>query len=300
VRNLFKLCVAVTLLCNIVWSSPVRAWGDEGHEIIALIAQSRLDPVAHENVDALLAADPDTLTAPNIAAAATWADKFRDSGRNGARLNTSLWHFVDLELSGPDLDQACFGHPVLPPGTPASHGPAQDCVVDKIYEFAAELANPSTTLSERIVALKFLLHLVGDLHQPLHASDDHDRGGNDKRVAAAGMRAATLHHYWDTEFVEQLGANPQQIAALLIARISTSDAHLWAQGNSADWAMESFNVAKDDAYGRLPAPNLRGKYRLTDVYIAMADRDVAMQLSKAGVRLAVMLNRALGQGKGGR
>jgi hypothetical protein len=282
-----------------VWSTRVWAWGDEGHEIIALIAQSRLDPVARKNVDALLAADTDTLTAPDIAEAATWADRFRDSDRNGARRNTRLWHFVDLELDGPDLNQACFGRPALPRGTPAANGPAQDCVVDKIDEFAAELSNPSTDASERIVALKFLLHLVGDVHQPLHASDDHDRGGNEKRVSAAGMRAETLHHYWDTDFVEQLGANPQQIAVKLIAHISASDAHTWAQGNSADWAMESFKVAKDDVYGRLPAPNVRGKVRLTDFYIAMADRDVAMQLSKAGVRLAVMLNQALGQRKSG-
>jgi hypothetical protein len=138
--------------------------------------------------------------------------------------------------------------------------------------------------------------LVGDLHQPLHASDDHDRGGNDKRVSAAGMHAETLHHYWDTDFVEQLGPNPQQIAAMLIAHISASDARNWVQGNPADWAMESFKVAKDDAYGRLPALEEGDKYQLTDTYVAMADRDVTLQLSKAGVRLADLLNRALGQG----
>jgi hypothetical protein len=295
-RNSFKMCIAIALLCNAGWSKPVRAWGDEGHEVVALIAQSRLDATARKNVDALLAADTDNLTAPNIAAAATWADRFRDSDRNGARQKTRLWHFVDLELALPDLDRACFGRPVLPAGTLASDGPAQDCVVDKIDEFAAELANPGTNPPERVVALKFLLHLVGDLHQPLHAADDHDRGGNDKRVSAAAMRADTLHHYWDTDFVEQLGPNAQQIAATLIARLSGSDARIWAQGGPADWAMDSFKLAKGDAYGKLPAPNANGKYRLDDRYVAMADRDVAMQLSKAGVRLAVILNRAFGDG----
>jgi hypothetical protein len=299
VRNSFKLCAAIALLCNGAWSNPVWAWGDEGHEVVALIAQSRLDPVVRRNVEALLAADTDTLTAPNMAEAATWADKYRDFDRNGARQHTRLWHFVDLELSAPDLDRACFDHPALPAGTLASNGPAQDCVVDKIDEFAAELANPSTDRSERVVALKFLLHLVGDLHQPLHAADDHDRGGNDKRVSGAGMHAETLHHYWDTDFVEQLGPNPQQIATKLSAHISATDARIWGRGNPGDWAMESFKVAKDDAYGRLPAPDGRGKVLLTGEYITMADRDVALQLSKAGVRLAVMLNRALGQGNKG-
>jgi hypothetical protein len=285
--------MTIALLCN---SRPVLAWGDEGHEVIALVAQSRLDPVARKNIDGLLAADIDSLTPPNIAAAATWADRYRDFDRDGARQRTRLWHFIDLELTGPDLNRACFGRPALPARTLASAGPAQDCVVDKIDEFAAELANPSMVRSERIVALKFLLHFVGDLHQPLHASDDHDRGGNDKRVSAAGMRAQTLHHYWDTDFVEQLGPTPEQIAATLITRISAGDARIWAQGNAAEWALDSFKVAQDDVYGQLPAPNARGKYRLTDSYIAMADRDVAMQLSKAGVRLAVILNRTLGNG----
>jgi hypothetical protein len=113
------------------------------------------------------------------------------------------------------------------------------------------------------------------------------------------MHAETLHHYWDSDFVEQLGPNPQQIAAKLIAHISATDARIWAQGNAADWAMGSFKVAKDDAYGRLPAPGEGGKFRLTDTFVAMADRDVALQLSKAGVRLAAMLNRTLGRGDKG-
>jgi hypothetical protein len=285
--------IAFGLVLAALWCGPAHAWGDEGHEVIALIARNYLTPAARRTVDALLAADPDSLTAHDIASAATWADRFRDSDRDGARRGTRLWHFVDIEITAPDLDRACFGHPPVPPGTPASNGPERDCVVDKIDEFAAELANPATDASERIVALKFLLHLVGDLHQPLHASDDHDRGGNDKRASAPGSRAGTLHHYWDTEFVDRLGPDPKQIAAALIARISDSDSRAWSRGSPSEWAMESFRVAKDDAYGRLPVPNARGSYRLSDDYVAMANRDVASQLEKAGVRLAFMLNRAL-------
>ena len=84
---------------------------------------------------------------------------------------------MDVELGQPDLVAACFGHPALPLGIPASKGPPQACVVDKINQFSAELGDPATAYSEQLVALKFLLHFVGDLHQPLHASDDHDSGG---------------------------------------------------------------------------------------------------------------------------
>src|SRR3984957_18862633 len=246
VRKSLKLGIAagIALTINMAWSDASLAWGDDGHEVIGLIARTYLTPAAREKVDALLAADPDHLTPPDIASASTWADKYRDSGRGEARKNTSQWHFVDIEIAAPDLDRACFGHPVMPPGTPATNGPEQDCVVDKIDEFAAELANPATDQPERIVALKFLLHLVGDLHQPLHASDDHDRGGNDKRASARGIRMGTLHHYWDTEFVEQLGPDPRQIATALTGKISSSDVGVWSQGSASEWAMESFRVAK--------------------------------------------------------
>jgi hypothetical protein len=274
-------------------SRPALAWGNEGHEIIALIAQAHLDPPVRSKVNALLAADTDPLTAHNIAAAATWADKLRDSRDAGVRQRTRQWHFVDIEIATPDLDQACFGHPSIPPGTPASRGPARDCVVDKIGQFAAELASPAIDPEERIVALKFLRHFVGDVHQPLHAADDHDRGGNDKRVTAVGFKAGNLHHYWDTAFVERLGPDATAIAADLNAHISAADIRGWSAGGPSDWAIESFRVARDDAYGRLPQPNARGTRRLPETYILVAKRDVAIELSKAGVRLALLLNQAL-------
>lgn len=283
----------IVLAIALCWSGQALAWGDEGHEIVALIAQTFLRPEVRQQVDALLAADPDTLTAPTIDAAATWADKYRDSNQD-ARTRTRQWHFADIEIAAPDLDRACFGHPPVPSGTLASNGPDQDCVVDKIEQFAAELGNPATGPGERIMALKFVLHLVGDLHQPLHVADDRDRGGNDKRISATGFKAGTLHHYWDTEFVEQLGPDPQRAAAALRQRISQQDIRAWSQGTPSDWALEAFKVAKDDAYGKLPTQNERRSYRLTDAYVAMAVQDAGTQLSRAGVRLAVILNGALG------
>ena len=140
----------------------------------------------------MLAADTDSLTAHDIASAATWADKFRDANINGSRLKTRQWHFVDIEIGAPDLDAACFNHPAIPAGTVASAGTAADCVVDKIRQFAAELANPATDQEEQIVALKFLLHFVGDMHQPLHASDDNDRGNNKQVSAAPEQRPSEL------------------------------------------------------------------------------------------------------------
>ena len=286
------ICVFAIGLARAV---PARAWGDEGHEIVAEIARAYLTPAAKTRVNTLLKADLDLLTEPKIGPAATWADRYREANIGGSRLATRQWHFADIELSAPDLHHACFGFPAPAPGVLASRGPAQDCVVNKIQAFAAELENPATPIEEQIVALKFLLHFVGDLHQPLHVSDDHDRGGNDKRVSADGFYAGTLHRFWDTEFVERLGTNPARVAAGLARRISQQDLQAWSLGGPAEWALETFAVGRDHVYGQLPAANERGSYWLTDAYVEMAIRDVAMQLSKAGVRLAAMLNRALGR-----
>jgi nuclease S1 len=131
------------------------------------------------------------------------------------------------------------------------------------------------------------------VHQPLHASDDHDKGGNDKTVSVRGIPTNTLHHFWDTEFVGRLGADPSSIARLLIGRISEADRQRWSSGTAADWARDSFHVAEQHAYGLLPAPSTSGHYRLSTVYVEDATRMTAEQLSKAGVRLAFVLNQAL-------
>jgi hypothetical protein len=201
----------------------VFGWGYEGYKVIALIAEHYLDPAVRAKVAGLLAADIDTLTDHDISTEVTWADKYRDSDRDTTKLRyeaTWRWHFVDVELAQPDLASACFDHPPLPAGVPASQGLSRACVVDKIDQFTAELSNPATGGSERLVALKFLLHFVGDLHQPLHAADDHDAGGNKKLVSDERVHPGNLHHYRDVEFVERLGTDPREIAVTLIGQIS--------------------------------------------------------------------------------
>ena len=288
--------VGATLVALLV-SGPVFAWGDEGHEIVGLIADRYLEPAVRAKVRALLHADASGLTADTgIAAEATWADRFRDSDRGtaGVRyLQTREWHFVNLEISHPRLGSACFQHPPLPAGMRASAGPPNNCLVDKIEQFRKELADPGTPTAERRLALQFLLHLVGDLHQPLHMSDDHDGGGNAKRVHAATIPASNLHHYWDTEFVQRLGTHPVQVANTLASGISASQRASWSHGTLSEWAMQSYQVAKVRAYGKLPAPNTDGSFTLPAAYLSDATRSVRLQLRRAGVRLAALLNATL-------
>ena len=176
-----KLLLLVWFLLTVALTVPLPAfaWGDECHKVIALIAEQYLDPAVRFQ-------GRHTSRCRHCHFDRTRHRQRGDMGRqvSGQRsqrdqdpVPTWRWHFVDVELGQPDLVAACFGHPALPPGIPASKGPPQACVVDKINQFSAELGDPATAYSEQLVALKFLLHFVGDLHQPLHASDDHDSGG---------------------------------------------------------------------------------------------------------------------------
>jgi S1/P1 Nuclease len=298
-----EMRACATLVLRAAWiaclgfgSGAASAWGDEGHEVIGLVAEHYLQPAVRARVHELLGEDDTGLVARDLAHECTWADKYRDSDRDTTEIRyrgTREWHFVDLEIRGEDVDRACHGRPPLPPAVRASNGPAQDCIIDKIDQFYAELKNPATDRAERRLALQFLLHLVGDVHQPLHASDDHDQGGNRKRASAPGIEVDTLHHDWDTEFVALLGSNDTEIAQLLVARISERDRIRWSSGTPLDWAVETYGVAKAHTYGLLPPPTEGSYYRLPDVYVADATRVTLEQLSKAGVRLAFLLNRAL-------
>jgi hypothetical protein len=170
-------------------------------------------------------------------------------------------------------------------------------VVDKIEQFAAELEAPGTDAEERLIALKFLLHFVGDLHQPLHSADNHDRGGNSVKVMVDGFPHKAkdeLHGFWDTQFVDALGRPPAALAKQLLAQITSEQEAEWKQGGPDDWAMDAFNIAFDDVYGQPPLSKDMLQH-LDAAYVERAKKDVALQLSRAGVRLAAVLNKALGK-----
>ena len=269
---------------------PANAWGDLGHNVTALLAYRHLLPQVRERLDALLASDSDSLTAPDFAARATWADKYRIAHRE-----TAAWHFADIELDQPDLSSACFGFPPLAKDQVASLGPAQDCVVNKIDQFSAELASPATTQAERLLALKFLIHFIGDLHQPLRATDHQDKGGNCVGLAAPIDRTANLHAYWDVAVVEALGSSAPQIADRLGASLEAAQFKDWSQGTPHSWALDTFEVGRGDSYALPAKPTCQnpGSIALSGEYRARAEKDAAVQLLKAAVRLAAVLNTAL-------
>jgi hypothetical protein len=136
------------------------------------------------------------------------------------------------------------------------------------------------------------------LHQPLHSADNHDKGGNAVKIIVDGFEhnpRDELHAYWDTQFVRARGRSPNTIAQQLIGDITATKKTEWEKGTVDDWAMEAYAIAKSDVYGNPPLS--QGELEHLDAaYVAQAEKDVALQLSRAGVRLALVLNRALAAG----
>jgi hypothetical protein len=281
-----RLC-ATALLSPILAASclPAQAfaWGAEGHKVVAMIATGYLAPQVRAKVSQLLQDDHDTLSAPDFASRATWADRWREQDRS-----TAPWHYNNLDLAAPDLQAAC----------------RQACNVAKINQFAAELADSRTPEREQIFALKMILHLVGDLHQPLHDAISHqggrsDSGGNCEHVVytdkAGFPRTLSLHAYWDDAAVEALGDTAPQIAQRLRRTITPYKVQQWAAGRPEDWAYQGYQIAATIAYRYGgPAACNAAPTRLTRQYEQAAAQVSSVQLQAAGVRLAVILNRSLG------
>jgi hypothetical protein len=257
---------------------------------VALIAQAYLDPPVRKKVNALLAADTSDLTAHDIASEATWADEYRNKNIDNARARTAAWHFVDIEVNGPNIDQACFGHP-----EPAQQRDRTRTVLS--IRFKNSRTNWRTRIPIRKSKSSPSSSCCISLATSISRCMPQMTMTGAVMIRAAGQIFGNLHHYWDDVFVEQLGPNPKSIASGLIGHISEDQVRDWSQGSVSDWAMDSFKIAKDDVYGQLPEPSSKHVYRLSDDYMTTATQDVAIQHSKGGVRLAFILNKALGQNR---
>ena len=316
--NPFRFCCALfclapaALVCHPVES---RAWDGEGHKIIALVAdrllQSQAPPVQKKIADILATDKSNDWTKTDIASEATWADALREKSPEG-RAATSKWHYVKFDSDTPDLKKACFGRSALPRMVPASHAPQDNCIVDKIDQFAKELRDPDTSESERLMDLQFLLNLVGEVHDPLYTIERNDQGGRCVAVLPPGGKTPVrLSTYWDDTLVaEAEGKDPVKAAGQIAAGLAPADIQKWSGGTPEEWAQESYNLAKTVVYNfpgdaggsKFAFPTLKGEkdpcgpvavYRLDAAYHDRAVAAVKEQLGKAGVRLAFLLRENL-------
>jgi hypothetical protein len=176
------------------------------------------------------------------------------------------------------------------------NAPALDFRPCRLRHGRAELKSPSAPAAERLLALKFLIHFVGDLHQPPHAADHQDRGGNCVSLSAPLGAQNNLHAYWDVAVVNALGHSAAQIADRLDARLSAAEVKDWTRGTPQSWAMDTFEIGRRDAYALPSTPTCQsgGSVALSPAYLSQAEKDAATQLLKAAVRMAAVLNGTLG------
>jgi hypothetical protein len=261
IRSFPKALALMAWLCP----APALAWGVTGHEIVAGVALRELTPAARQEVGRLLGSPMMMVHEAN------WADEIRD-----ARPETGAWHYVDIPLWAGSYEarRDC---------------PSGDCVVAQIDKASRILANRRLPDGVRAEALRFLIHFVGDVHQPLHAEDNDDKGGNQVHVRIGRMRA-NLHRLWDADVIAPLGPNADSIASAIERGITVAQREDWQSGMPSRWANEAHAIAREHVY-----PPLQGarNVRLPRDYAYREAPLARVLLAKAGVRLAWLLNKTL-------
>ena len=294
------------LLGALAFSAPALAWGPEAHGMIAAMAEAHLTPPAAAEVRRLLAADIDDKGKPvkhtRLDEASSWPDAWRPTHQE-----TGPWHFVDIPLDKPAFDDARDCHL----DSKNQHTAERTCIVAKIPEFAKALADKGLGDARRVEALKFLIHFVGDITQPLHAEDKYsadgkdDHGGNFVRMPYYNVQT-NLHLVWDQSVPEKHygwavvqppdyafdHAAARQAAQIMDARIDPKDRASWGTPDlfkdlatqTIVWANESHALAPA-AYANVAMSE--------DAYQAYAWPVAERQMQKASVRLAELLNEIL-------
>jgi nuclease S1 len=252
------------ILVYAMLAGRARAEDEAAHRIVADIAEHFLQPRAAARLHALL--DRDQIA--SLAALSQWSEGDDIDAQGRAR-----WHRVGIPLNA------------------IAYSPSRDCrngacVVEKLAHFVAVLRQRSTPPDERLEALKFVVCLISDIHQPLHVVDNGDRGGARVSLIADG-RHTNLRQLWDRATLDE-DDDARAVADALADSISSRSRHEWQKGSPADWANESHAVARSFVYRYLPQSRV-----VTAGYESGMQEVTRDRLRRAGVRLAWILNRAL-------
>jgi hypothetical protein len=272
--RLVFLLMGFFLVGPFTMSSDAWAWGDQGHKVICEIALRLVHPSTRAEIDRLISTDE---RFSSFSDSCTWPDHPRQRASE---------HFVNLPRDSVGLSsETC-------PGESA-------CVVTAIKKDFDILSSSSASQAQKLASLKFLGHWVGDIHQPLHVSFEDDRGGNS--VLVTGLCGSNLHSAWDTCLVlKAVGEDVGEAATELLKTITPARIESWNHSAPMDWANESFAIAEQarTEYCIRQGPSCdhpSGKVKIDAAYVAVNTPIVREQLQKAGVRLAHLLDAALGK-----
>jgi hypothetical protein len=261
-KQIPKMLVCVFLLhawIMLIPSNEARAWGPKAHLIVGHVAEHYIQP----EVKTILRQE---FNIKHLAQVALWADDVRKSRRQ------KPWHYSNVKEGkwSYQKERDC------------PHG---NCVVERIEFYRQILKNRDLPQKKRWEAIKYLVHFVGDIHQPLHLGNQSDRGGNRIKILFRGDMT-NLHALWDSGIIASRAWRVKKYSRLLTHRINDEDVREWSDSSLVDWANESRRFALGVAY-KLN----RGK--LTKAYIERASEIIDLRLSQAGVRLAKLLNTGL-------
>ena len=283
-RFVAALCGMVALLA---FASPAHASWEYGHESVARVAWEQMRPDTRRQLAALLRQGRllETPECPvrTIEQASVWADCVKPLGDRFAYVYS--WHYQNVDVCKPfDLKSACKDG---------------NCVSAQIERNARLLADPKVPTRERLMALALLVHFMGDLHQPMHAGDHQDLGGN--RVAAnygiVGGRA-NLHSLWDGWLAERAISSPPSGPLAILAQIPAAERERIASGTVEDWSREMWGKARDLAYKTLVGdPCGAGPVErptLTEAQVRELIPEVRTDVVEGGIRLARLIDDALG------
>src|SRR5438067_7271320 len=220
-----RLFIAAALAAATI-HSPALAWGKTGHRVVAAIADTQLSGLARAHVREILGVE-------SLDEAANWPDEMRAAPEPFWQKTATPWHYVTL--NGITYDRA----------------PPEGDALEALNHFRAVLEDPKASLADKQLALRFVVHLVGDLHQPLHVGKCCDRGGNDVKVTWFG-KPTNLHAVWDSQLVDDEQLSFTEMAAKLERHISPQDVVNWWDVNPRDWISESAEI-RDTVYPP-PAP----------------------------------------------
>lgn len=262
-RTVWTLVFLVLGTASLFSAMPARAWGPEGHEIVAEIAQSRL------SVHALVVLNKE-FSITRLSDVANWADRIK-----GKRKETRPWHYTNI----PEGESQYKKERDCPDGA---------CVTEKIKEFESRIPDKARSRRERQEAVMFLIHFIADVHQPLHLGNPGDRGGNNISIEVPGEKT-NLHAVWDHGLIDRGDRSLLKYAAGLSREIIPAEASGWTESGVVEWSGESRKLAMEVGY-RLERDK---DGRLTQEYLNRARQVVRQQLKKAGVRLAHRLNLVL-------
>jgi hypothetical protein len=239
------------------------SWGAVGHRTVGSIAQKHLTPKA-------LAGVRDLLGGQSLADVANWADSVRSLP---AYKQTGPWHYINLPLG---LNYDAFKSKV------------ENMLEANVYSALVaqmQLITDNTVSRERkVAALKFIVHFVGDLHQPMHVSREEDKGGNTIQLNYDGQ-GTNLHAVWDSKLIDHTGLDYQQLAAKY-DNAAPAQIRQWQSDPVVKWMWESYQIT-GQLYAEVDSMHDRS---IGQAYYDEHIATVALRLEQAGVRLAGLLN----------